>query len=149
MSDFLAGKRAVITGASKGIGFAVAKALLESGADVVICGRRQEHLDAGQLIRDRKISIGYLPQEIHPLREGTVFENMLAHLGPGMARRWRDLGAPALDQPTVDTLSTAAEAAYGTDHYAELTEARDRAQVAVLRARELDDTDTHVGGDHR
>src|SRR4051812_9804000 len=42
----------------------------------------QEHLDSGQLIRDRKISIGYLPQEIHPLREGTVFENMLAHLGP-------------------------------------------------------------------
>ena len=45
----------------------------------------QEHLDAGQLIRDRKCSIGYLPQEIHPLKEGTVFENMLAHLGPWTA----------------------------------------------------------------
>ena len=42
----------------------------------------QEHLDAGELLRDRKCSIGYLPQEIHPLREGTVFENMLSHLGP-------------------------------------------------------------------
>src|SRR5947209_9158742 len=42
----------------------------------------QETLDAGDLLRDRKCSIGYLPQEIHPLREGTVFENMLAHLGP-------------------------------------------------------------------
>jgi ATP-binding cassette subfamily F protein 3 len=42
----------------------------------------QEHLDSGTLIRDRKCSIGYLPQEIHPLKEGTVFENMLAHLGP-------------------------------------------------------------------
>src|SRR6516165_121831 len=42
----------------------------------------QEHLDGGELIRDRKCSIGYLPQEIHPLKEGTVFENMLAHLGP-------------------------------------------------------------------
>ncbi len=42
----------------------------------------QEHLDSGELIRDRKSSIGYLPQEIHPLRWGTVFENMLAHLGP-------------------------------------------------------------------
>ena len=41
-----------------------------------------DHLDSGELIRDRKISIGYLPQEIHPLREGTVFENMLDHLGP-------------------------------------------------------------------
>ncbi|SIN77631.1 ATP-binding cassette, subfamily F, member 3 [Singulisphaera sp. GP187] len=41
-----------------------------------------EHLDAGSLNRDRKGSIGYLPQEIHPLKTGTVFENMLAHLGP-------------------------------------------------------------------
>ena len=29
-----------------------------------------EHLDGGTLIRDRKCSIGYLPQEIHPLRSG-------------------------------------------------------------------------------
>ena len=42
----------------------------------------QETLDAGEMLRDRKCSIGYLPQEIHPLREGTVFENMLDHLGP-------------------------------------------------------------------
>ncbi|MEO6810910.1 MAG: ABC-F family ATP-binding cassette domain-containing protein [Isosphaeraceae bacterium] len=41
-----------------------------------------EHLDAGEMLRDRKVSIGYLPQEIHPLREGTVFEAMLDHLGP-------------------------------------------------------------------
>jgi ATP-binding cassette subfamily F protein 3 len=42
----------------------------------------EEHLDSGEILRDRKTSIGYLPQEIHPLREGTVFENMLNHLGP-------------------------------------------------------------------
>ena len=42
----------------------------------------EDHLDGGELIRDRRGSIGYLPQEIHPLKEGTVFENMLAHLGP-------------------------------------------------------------------
>src|SRR3954447_20628829 len=41
-----------------------------------------DHLDGGELIKDRKCSVGYLPQEIHPLREGTVFENMLDHLGP-------------------------------------------------------------------
>src|SRR5258708_20097346 len=46
----------------------------------VLMGR--ESLDAGELLRDRKCSIGYLAQEIHPLREGTVFENMLEHLGP-------------------------------------------------------------------
>jgi ATP-binding cassette subfamily F protein 3 len=43
----------------------------------------QDHLDSGEILRDRKCSIGYLPQEIHPLKHGTVFENMLAHLGPG------------------------------------------------------------------
>ena len=49
----------------------------------------EEHLDAGNILRDRKCSVGYLSQEIHPLREGTVFENMLAHLGPWTkADRW-------------------------------------------------------------
>ncbi len=41
-----------------------------------------DHLDGGELLRDRKVSVGYLPQEIHPLKTGTVFENMLQHLGP-------------------------------------------------------------------
>lgn len=62
--------------------------------------------------------------------------HMLEHLGPGMARRWADLGDPALDEETVDALVTGTEAAYGTDRYDELTGARDRAQVAVLSARE-------------
>jgi ATP-binding cassette subfamily F protein 3 len=42
----------------------------------------QEHLDSGEILRDRKVSVGYLPQEIHPLKQGSVFENMLNHLGP-------------------------------------------------------------------
>ena len=41
-----------------------------------------EHLDGGEIRRDRKVSVGYLAQEIHPLKHGTVFENMLQHLGP-------------------------------------------------------------------
>ncbi len=53
----------------------------------------EDHLDSGQILRDRKVSIGYLPQEIHPLHDGTVFENMLAHLGPWTAadRRLKDV----------------------------------------------------------
>ncbi|MBV8551748.1 MAG: SDR family oxidoreductase [Acidobacteriaceae bacterium] len=46
MNDILSGKRAIVTGASKGIGLAVANALVASGADVVICGRQQASLDA-------------------------------------------------------------------------------------------------------
>ena len=41
-----------------------------------------EHLDGGEIRRDRKVSVGYLAQEIHPLKTGSVFENMLQHLGP-------------------------------------------------------------------
>ena len=45
MSEYLRNKRAVVTGASKGIGFAVAKALLAEGAHVAICARDAKSLD--------------------------------------------------------------------------------------------------------
>jgi 3-oxoacyl-[acyl-carrier protein] reductase len=45
MSASLAGKRAVVTGGSKGIGLEVARALLSHGAHVTICARNQAQLD--------------------------------------------------------------------------------------------------------
>ena len=39
MSDVLAGRQALITGASQGLGLAIARAFLASGASVFICGR--------------------------------------------------------------------------------------------------------------
>ena len=39
MSDALAGRQALITGASQGLGLAIARAFLTSGASVFICGR--------------------------------------------------------------------------------------------------------------
>jgi 3-oxoacyl-[acyl-carrier protein] reductase len=45
MSEFLTGKRALVTGASKGIGLAVARALRCAGARVVICARGSKALD--------------------------------------------------------------------------------------------------------
>jgi 3-oxoacyl-[acyl-carrier protein] reductase len=42
---FLEGKTAIVTGATKGIGFAIAEALLEAGASVAICGRHQDDVE--------------------------------------------------------------------------------------------------------
>ncbi|WP_226362364.1 3-hydroxyacyl-CoA dehydrogenase NAD-binding domain-containing protein [Pseudonocardia sp. ICBG1142] len=61
--------------------------------------------------------------------------HLLEHLGPGMARRWADLGNPALDADTVEAISSATEDAYGPSREA-LTTARDRAETAVLAARD-------------
>ena len=41
----LAGKNAIITGGSAGIGLACAKALLREGANVIIIGRNEERLE--------------------------------------------------------------------------------------------------------
>lgn len=45
MSQDLAGRVAIVTGGSDGIGLATARLLAGRGASVVICGRRQEMLD--------------------------------------------------------------------------------------------------------
>jgi NAD(P)-dependent dehydrogenase (short-subunit alcohol dehydrogenase family) len=52
MSMFdLTGKVALLTGASKGMGLAMATALAEHGATVVISARKQEALDSAALTR--------------------------------------------------------------------------------------------------
>lgn len=45
MSDFLTNKRALVTGSSKGIGFAIAEALVSAGANVVLCARSAKPLE--------------------------------------------------------------------------------------------------------
>ena len=50
MTNFLDGRKAIVTGGSKGIGLEVARALLSERAGVVICGRDQAALD--QAVKD-------------------------------------------------------------------------------------------------
>ena len=45
MDQFLAGQTAIVTGGTRGIGYAIADALLQGGASVAICGRSAESVD--------------------------------------------------------------------------------------------------------
>lgn len=46
MNQLLEGKKALVTGASKGIGFAIAQTLVENGAQVLLCARDPQNLEA-------------------------------------------------------------------------------------------------------
>ena len=48
----LTGKNAIVTGASRGIGMAIAIGFVEAGATVTICGRKQANLDAAMAEMD-------------------------------------------------------------------------------------------------
>jgi 3-oxoacyl-[acyl-carrier protein] reductase len=61
MEEFLDGTNAVVTGGSRGIGLAIAKALLAAGANVLICGRDASSLEQalrelGSMARGRKVA---------------------------------------------------------------------------------------------
>ena len=62
--------------------------------------------------------------------------HLLEHLGPGMARRWKDLGQPELSDDLVDRVSADTEARFADRDYATRTADRDQVQLAVLAARE-------------
>jgi NAD(P)-dependent dehydrogenase (short-subunit alcohol dehydrogenase family) len=61
MADFfdLSGRRALVTGASRGIGLAIAEAFADRGADIVITGRKAETLEkaaASLRLKDGKVT---------------------------------------------------------------------------------------------
>ena len=58
MSDLLAGKVAVITGASSGIGRATARRFAAEGAGVIVADIAPEALEGGEKVRGRIINLG-------------------------------------------------------------------------------------------
>ena len=76
------------------------------------------------------------PFESYDLGGGPAgIRHLLEHLGPGMVRRWKDLGQPELTPEVVERLSSATEQRFAGQAYDERTAGRDRAQLAVLAAR--------------
>jgi len=66
-----AGKSALVTGGSSGIGFAIAKQLVEAGANVTILARRLNLLtESAQILESSRVSpeqsILTLQADIHP-----------------------------------------------------------------------------------
>ena len=80
----LAGKRAVVTGASRGLGRSMALALATAGADIVVTGRTQESLDEtaaeikalGRQVWTVKADMG-IPEECE-----SAFRDQILPLGP-------------------------------------------------------------------
>jgi ketoreductase RED1 len=58
--------------------------------------------------------------------------HFLEHLGPGLQKRWGQLGTPNLDEPTVALLSAQSEDFHGTID--ELAKNRDVRQIALMKA---------------
>jgi short-subunit dehydrogenase len=74
--EFLRGKHVVITGGSRGLGFAVAKAALQAGARVTVCGRSNDALEAAvQKLRSNGGSIAGVTADV---RERTDCDRLIA-----------------------------------------------------------------------
>ncbi|MFC9686120.1 SDR family NAD(P)-dependent oxidoreductase [Streptomyces sp. NPDC056948] len=67
------------------------------------------------------------------------YRHMAEHIGASMKQMWAGLGTPSQNEEQQERLIEAVEKAYGSSTYPELTETRDRRQLAVLSA--LDSAD--------
>ena len=84
MKNLLEGKTAIVTGASKGIGFAIAELFAEEGANVVMTARHQEDLDkaVGRInAANGGKAIGIIADSSDPQAPKKVFEQAISTFG--------------------------------------------------------------------
>ncbi|MBV9084519.1 MAG: SDR family oxidoreductase [Acidobacteriaceae bacterium] len=121
MAHFLDGKKAVVTGGSKGIGLAIARSLLAEGAEVLICGRDDSALK-GAVAQLRKAAdsrkvVGHAadvskPDEVEALfeaadRELAGLDILINNAGMGTFRPTGELSTEEWDRMIGTNLSGA------------------------------------------
>ena len=79
----LKGKTAVVTGGTRGIGFAIAKKFLDNGANVAICGSRQDSVDKAlaKLTAYEGRVMGIWPNLCDPQEVAAAFASVKARFG--------------------------------------------------------------------
>src|SRR6516165_7575076 len=76
----LTGRRALVTGASRGLGLAIARGLAEAGALVLLNGREQKRLDAAQVaLAAEGLAVGTAAFDVG---DGAGVADAAARLGP-------------------------------------------------------------------
>ena len=104
----LAGQVAVVTGAGRGIGAAIARKLAELGATAVLCGRTQSTLDAtAQAILNAGGKTEVIPCDVTDLASGRIRlcsrrQHLRPARHPGQQRRRRRLQRPLHNLPPED-----------------------------------------------
>ena len=79
----LKGKTAIVTGGTRGIGFAIAKKFLDNGANVAICGSRQDSVDKAlaKLTEYEGRVMGIWPNLCDPQEVAQAFASVKARFG--------------------------------------------------------------------
>src|SRR5260370_33106459 len=104
----LQGKRALITGGSSGIGFAIAEAMLAKGARTVITGRRPDVLSrAAELLRAGGGRVDFVAADVSTEKgRETTLKCALEKLGglDGLVNNAGGVRAGPLDESTEDAI---------------------------------------------